>query len=171
MRRALLLVASVAAALSASPAAQASHPYELPSVMVVSKSSNRNEVHYAAYVDENCSPATKTPVHPYWLMLERGPGVTEPLSRNEARVLGVGTQEVSGDTIRFVVSGLPSRTFVAHTGRGPDGVCTSWVDTTIAGAEARLLGLYVKQRLLGVDYVQLTGRTPEGKVVEEQVRP
>jgi hypothetical protein len=171
MRRVALFVASVVAAVSASSVAGASHPYELPSVMVVSKSSNRNEVHYAASVDENCSPTTKTPVHPYWLMLERGPGVTEPLTRNEAHVLGIGTQEVSGDTIRFVVSGLPLRTFVAHTGRGADGVCTSWVDTTIAGAEARLLGVYVKQRLLGVDYIQLTGRTPEGKVVGEQVRP
>jgi hypothetical protein len=171
MRRALLLVASLAAAVSVSPVAQASARYELPSVMVVSKSSNRNEVHYAAYVDENCSPATKAPVHPYWLMLERGPSVTEPLSRNEAHVLGIASQEVSGDTVRFVVSGLPSRAFLAHTGRDVDGVCTSWVDTTIAGAEARLLGVFVKQRLLGVDYVQLTGRTPEGKVVEEQVRP
>ena len=168
----MLVVASVAAALSASSVAEASHPYELPSVMVVSKSSNRNEVHYAAYVDENCGPATNAPVHPYWLMLERGPSVTEPLSRNEARVLGISSQEVSGDTIRFVVSGLPSRTFVAHTGRGADGVCTSWVDTTIAGADARLLGIYVKQRFLGgVDYVQLTGHTHEGKVVQEQVRP
>lgn len=171
MTNALLLVASVAGALSVTPVAPASQPYELPSVMIVTKSSNRNEVHYAAYVDENCSPSTKAPLHPYWLMLERGPGVTEPLTRNEAHVLGIGTQEVSGDTIRFVVSGLPSRTFVAHIGRGADGVCTSWVDTTIAGADARVLGVYAKQRFLGVDYVQLTGRTPEGKIVQEQVRP
>ena len=139
--------------------------------MVIAKSSNKNEVHYAARVDETCAPVTKAPVHPYWLMLERAPGVTEPLSPSELRVLGVASQEVSGDTISFVVSGMPSRTFFAHTGRGADGVCTSWVDTTIAGGEARLLGVYVKQRLLGVDYVQLTGRTPEGKVVAEQVRP
>jgi hypothetical protein len=69
------------------------------------------------------------------------------------------------------VNGLPSRAFIARTGRGAGGVCTSWVDTTIAGAEARLLGVYVKQRFMWVEYVQLTGRTPEGRVVEERLRP
>jgi hypothetical protein len=63
-----------------------------------------------------------------------------------------------------------ARTFVAHIGRGDDGACTSWVDTTIAGSEARLLGVYVKQRFLWVEYVQLTGRTSEGKVLEERLR-
>jgi len=138
--------------------------------MVISKSSNKNELHYAAFVDERCAPATSTPVHAYWVMLERGPGVTEPLSRTEARLLGIASQEVSGDTIRFVVNGMPSRTFVAHTGR-VDGACTSWVETTIGKAQARLLGVYVKQRLFGVDYVLLSGRTPEGKAVEERVSP
>ncbi len=108
-------------------------------------------------------------MHPYWLMLERGPGVTEPLSSRELRVLGVASQDVAGDAIRFVVSGMPSRTFIAHTGRGADGVCTSWVETTIAGSEARLLGVYVKQKLFGVDYVLLTGRTQEGKPVQERL--
>ncbi len=139
--------------------------------MIVSKSSNRNEVHYAAYVDEKCAPVTSAPVHPYWLMLERGPGVVEPLSSSEARVLGVANQEVSGDAIRFNVSGMPSKTFVAHTGRAPDGTCASWVDTTIAGARARLLSVFVKQRLLGVDYVLLTGSTPDGKPVQERISP
>jgi hypothetical protein len=139
--------------------------------MVIAKSSNKNEVHYAARVDKTCAPLTAAPVHPYWLMLEQGPGVTEPLSSSELRVLGVATQEVTGDTISFVVTGLPSRRFLAHTERGADGACTSWVDTTIMGAQAKLLGVYVKQRWLGVDYVQLTGRTAEGKVVQERVSP
>lgn len=157
--------------MSSGSVARASQPYELPSVMIVSKSSNRNEVHYAAYVDEQCAPATPRPVHAYWLMLERGPGITEPLSRGEARVLGIANQEVSGDAIRFVVSGMPSRTFVAHTGRGADGTCTSRVDTTIAGTQARLLSIHVKQSLFGVDYVLLTGSTADGKAVQERVSP
>lgn len=158
-------------AMSSPSIASASQPYELPSLMVVSKSSNRNELHYAAYVDEKCAPATGTPVHAYWVMLERGPGVTEPLSRTEARMLGIASQDVSGDTIRFVVNGMPSRTFVAHTGRGADGTCTSSVETTIRGAQAQLLAVYVKQRLFGVDYVLLTGRTSDGKAVEERLSP
>jgi hypothetical protein len=139
--------------------------------MVVSKSSNKNEVHYAVRVDESCTPVTQNPVRPYWLMRERGPNVTEPLQRSELRVLGVAGQEVTGDTVRFVVSGIPSRTFVAHTGRGDDGTCISWVDTNVAGSPARLLGVYVKQGLFSVDYVELTGRSPEGKMVRERLVP
>jgi hypothetical protein len=171
MKSAVFLVASAATAMSSPSFGSPSQPYELPSLMVVSKSGNRNELHYAAYVDEKCSPVTNTPVHAYWVMLERGPGVTEVLSRAEVRVLGIASQEVSGDTIRFVVNGMPSRTFVAHTGRGVDGACSSWVETTIGGAQARLLSVYVKQRLFGVDYVLLTGRTPEGKAVQERLVP
>jgi hypothetical protein len=139
--------------------------------MVVSKSSNKNEVHYAVRVDEHCTPTMQNPVRPYWLMLERGPHVTEPLQRSELRVLGVASQEVSGDAVSFVVSGMPSRTFVAHTGRGDDGACASWVETAVAGSNARLLGIYVKQSLFGVDYVQLSGTTSQGKVVQERVVP
>src|SRR4029077_1783951 len=120
-------------------------PYELPSVMVISKSSNKNEVHYAAYVDADCAPATRAPIHPYWRMLERGPNVTESLSRAELAVLGIARQEVSGDAIHFVVNGLTTKTFVAHTARGEGGACTSWVSTTIAGADAKVVRIWAKQ--------------------------
>ena len=145
--------------------------YELPSVMVITKSSNRNEVRYAAAVNDACVPVTNAPIRPYWQMLERGPNVTETLSSRELGVLGVTNQEVSGDEVSFAVNGMPSKTFVAHIGRDADRTCTSWVDTTIGGMKARLVSIHVKQRFLGVDYVLLTGRTQGGRIVEERVHP
>ena len=123
----------------------------------------------AARVDERCAPATKTPLRPYWLMRERGPGVTEPLNAREGRVLSVATQDVFADGVRFTLRAMPSRGFVAHVGRDGGGGCTSRVDTKIAGVEARLVSVYIKEKLLGVDYVLLSGRTADGKSVQERV--
>ena len=57
------------------------------------------------------------------------------------------------------------------TGKAPDGSCTSSVDTTISGSHATLLRIYVKQKLFGVDYVLITGRTADGRTVDERVKP
>jgi hypothetical protein len=73
-------------------AASASQPAELPSAIVIAKSSNRNEVHYAVRVDDACAPYGPAPVRPYWRMLERGPKATEALRENELRVLGLQYQ-------------------------------------------------------------------------------
>jgi hypothetical protein len=172
MKRALMATGFAAGlTLTNSVADAAVAQYELPSVMVITKSSNRNEVHYAAAVDDACAPVTNAPIRPYWQMLERGPNVTETLSSRELGVLGVTNQEVLGDEVSFAVNGMPSKTFVAHIGRDADRTCTSWVDTTIGGTQARLVSIHVKERFLGVDYVLLTGRTQSGRIVEERVHP
>ena len=167
----LSAVATVALALGPSGEARAAQLHELPSILVISKSSNRNQVRYAALVDDACTPAGQSPVRPYWLMLERGPDATEALQPREASVLGIDRQQVSGNTVEFALRGMPGRPFTAHTVRDPAGQCTSWVATTIAGVPARVTGVYAQQSLFGVSYVLLTGRSEDGKVVNERVSP
>ncbi len=166
--------AFTALTLLASPSRESHAPQfpELASVMVITKSSNKNQVHYAVAVDESCAPSGPAPVRPYWLMLERGPSVTEPLQAREQRVLGVDHVEVSGNTIQFALRGMPGRPFTVHTVRAGDGRCASWVGTTIAGTRARLGVIFVKQKLFGsVDYVLLEGTTDAGSAVKERVSP
>jgi hypothetical protein len=173
-RRALAaaqLAAAFAASSNVASAAQPRQGLEIPSALVIAKSTNRNEVHYAVRVDETCAPGGTRPVSPYWRMLERGPDVTESLSDSEQRVLGVERQEVTAAGILLVLRGLPGRTLTIHTWRGSDGRCASSVDTTVAGVTARVASVYVKQRFLGVDYVLLTGVSQEGTVVQERVAP
>jgi hypothetical protein len=43
------------------------------------------------------------------------------------------------------------------------------VGTTIAGVPARVGGVFVRQKLLGVDYVLLTGWSEDGKAVRERI--
>jgi hypothetical protein len=163
------LLAGLAA--SSSGAAHAAQVSELPSVLVITKSSNKNQVHYAALVDEACAPAGQSPVRPYWRMLERGPLVTEPLSDSEQRVLGLEYQEVAGETIQIALRGMAARTFTVHTSRAADGRCASWVGATIAGVPARVASVFVQQKLFGVDYVLLSGVSEAGAVVRERVAP
>lgn len=151
--------------------AKAAQLCELPSVLSIEKSSNRNQVNYSALVDDACAPVGQAPVKPYWLMLERGPAATEPLSQSEERVLGVQNQAVDGNQVRISLRAMPDRTITIATQRGPDGRCASVAEMTIAGVEARVAGVWVKQKFLGIDYVLLTGWAEDGKVVRERVSP
>jgi hypothetical protein len=162
----------VATALIALPSipARAAPAYELPGVLVIAKSSNRNQVYYAAQVDETCAPTGEARVRPYWRMFERGPLATEPLLDSEQHVLGIERANVAGGTIQFALRAMPARAFTIHPGRASDGRCTSWVGTTIAGVPARVASVYVRQKFFGgVDYVLLTGWADGGAVVRERV--
>jgi hypothetical protein len=142
---------------------------EIPSALVITKSTNRNEVHYAVQVDGGCAPSGQTPVWPYWQMLESSPLATEPLSASEQRVLGLAHQEVSGDTVQIALRAMASRAITIRTWRASDGRCASSAEMTIAGTRAVLAAIHVKLTLFGVDYVLLSGRTPEGAPVEERM--
>lgn len=142
---------------------------ELPSALVIRKSGNKNEVHYAVRVDDACEPVARTPVRPYWRMLERGPAVTESLLDREQRWLGIQRQEIEAGSLVIAVRAMPARWIAIHTFRGADGRCTSSAETTIGGARAHLLDVYVQQSLFGIDYVLLRGMSAEGDVLSERV--
>ncbi len=122
---------------------------EIASTFFISKSQNRNQVHYAVKVDEACRPVTAAPVRPYWLMLEKGPQVTEPLLDREQPAYGIAQQWVDGSAVRSVLRALPERPVVVHTWQGPDGACAFAAFTTIAGASARLFNIHVAYSCLG----------------------
>jgi hypothetical protein len=142
---------------------------ELPTALVIRKSGNKNEVHYAVRVDDACEPLARAPVRPYWRMLERGPAVTESLLDSEQRWLGIQRQEIEAGSLVIAVRAMPARWIAIHTFRGADGRCSSSAETTIAGVRAHLLDVYVQQSLLGIDYVLLRGESAEGDALSERV--
>jgi hypothetical protein len=171
--RTLVAAATAALALSgiSNVASAAPTGLEIPSALIIAKSSNRNQVHYSVRVDDGCAPNGPEPVTPYWLMLERGPDVTEPLSDGEERVLGLERQVVTPEGIRIAVRALPGRTLTIRTWRSSGGQCASAVDAMIGGVTARVASVYVKQKLFGISYVLLTGVGEDGAVVQERVVP
>jgi hypothetical protein len=98
---------------------------ELPSALVVRKSGNKNEVHYAVRVNDACEPFVGAAVRPYWRMLERGPAVTESLLDSERRWLGIQRQEIDAGSVVIAVRAMPARWIAIHTFRGAGGRCTS----------------------------------------------
>lgn len=152
-----------------SASARAAGPFELPSVLAIAKSSNRNQVNYAVEVDEACTPTGNPPVRAYWRMVERGPLATEPLSEREQRVLGIDRQGIAGNRVQFALRGMRDRVITVETQRASDGQCTASAEMTIAGVPARVASVYVQQRLFGIAYVLVTGWSEAGSLVRERL--
>ena len=106
----------VAAGLAGS--AGASQGAEISSALVISKSGNKNQVHYAVQVDQACAPVGSAPVRPYWRMLERGASATEPLLESELRAFGIQRQSLVAGGVNVVLRGMPARSITILTSRG-----------------------------------------------------
>jgi hypothetical protein len=149
---------------------------EIPDALVITKSSNKNQVNYAVEVDDACAPAGPSPVRAYWRMLERGVNATEPLRDDEARAFGIERQAIDragggAAGVDVVLRGMPARAITIRTWRSPAGTCASSVNMTIAGVPARVANVHVQQTLFGVAYVLLTGYSPSGALIRERVAP
>ena len=167
-----LAVGAMFALMPALAASSASAERTIPSALFVSKSENKNQVHYAVRVDERCAFASQTPVYAYWRMLEHGPSVVEPLLSREQSAYGIASQRVSGDTVTVTLRALPARPIVVKVARAEDGTCTASAQTTIDGQSARLFNVHVALGFLRVDHLLLTGwAEPGGRVVRERIQP
>lgn len=150
-------------------------PKDIASAFFVSKSENKNQVHYAVRVDDECVPMGPTPIWGYWRMLESGPAALEPMLPREQKGYGIGSQTVvaraaDGGTVRLVLRALPNRVIlVAVKKQGPGCVATS--TTTVAGAPAHLFNVHVKLKWpFGVSYLLLQGRAvDDARVLQEKI--
>ncbi len=146
------------------------------SALFISKSENKNQVHYAVRVDERCDPLGDAPVYAYWRMLERGQNATEPLLDREQAAYGIARQDIvrteSGVFVRVLLRALPSRPITIRVERGPGGSCTSTALTTISGQRARLFNVHLALGFLHLDHMLLTGwAESDGRVLRERVNP
>jgi hypothetical protein len=151
--------------------------HDVPSAFYVSKSENRNQVHYAVRLDDQCAPATAAPVHPYWRMLERDAHATEPLLSREVPAYGIAEQSIvsrgeRGGVVRVVLRALPSRPLLLTTFASGQ-TCAASASLVIGGTPATLTSIHVQLKWpWGVDYLLLTGRAlNDGHVVSEHLVP
>ncbi|RKH48840.1 DUF4833 domain-containing protein [Corallococcus sp. AB050B] len=165
---ALTAVATLASAAGAPPPSR-------QSAFFLTRSENRNQVHYALRVDEACRPVGPRPVQVYWLMLERGPSETEDLLGVEQPVYGLeDSQQVEsteeGWRVRVSLRAFPSRP-VDITSARVDGRCQVQAWTRVGNTVARLEHVFVKTSWpFSVDFVRLDGVGPDGKPVHELIR-
>jgi hypothetical protein len=152
-------------------AADASGAREVPSAFLISKSENKNQVHYAVHVDRECMPLGSAPVVPYWRMLERSTSATEPLQGREQRIYGIERQEVAGSRVRVTLKALRTRPITITTSRDASGACTASTVATINGRAARLYNIHVALSPFGVSHLLVTGWADDGSIVRERVSP
>src|SRR5215471_18941876 len=125
----LIIAGAVSAALLATTSV-ARADQTISSVMFVTKSENKNQVHYGLRLTDACGFASSSPMYAYWKMLEKGANVTEPILSREERAYGIAKQEVAGDVLTVVLRGVPARPIRIHVARGDDGKCTATAETT-----------------------------------------
>lgn len=173
----LLVAARVLAAAPAGEQPAPTVPRETATVFFVSKSENRNQVHYVVRVDAGCVPSGAAPVRAFWRDYERGPTATSPLLDHEQRAYGIARQRVvlrgpNGGEISMALRALPTRELTVRVGKAPSGACTALAYTAIAGEPARLYFVHVVLRALGVGSIVLSGwASDDGRAVREVLRP
>ncbi|MEY4582249.1 MAG: hypothetical protein RL701_6952 [Pseudomonadota bacterium] len=152
---------------------------EVQSLFFISKSENKNQVHYAVLVDDACRPVGDHPVYGYWRELEVGPQATSKLLDHEQRAYGVGEPRYvrstdKGGEIRISLRGFPERPLFIETFRQVDGRrsrCAARTHIMIQHQPAILSSIYIDLGFLfSVNYALVRGvRIADGVAVEEKI--
>ena len=171
-----LWVGCAAVVLATAPlTARAQSTRDVAGVFFVSKSENRNQVHYGLHLDPACAPAGAAPVFVYWRMLEHGPTATEPLLSREVPAYGLAEQRVierraDGGRIVVRLRALPDRPIeIASVAR--EGRCDLSATMRIGGVPASLESVFVQLRWpFGIDHLLLSGRSlADGRALHERI--
>lgn len=168
-------LAAVALTTVATLASAAGVTRPSPSAFFLSRSENRNQVHYALRLDEACRPVGPRPVQVYWRMLERGESEVEDLLGVEQPVYGLEDPQpvdatAEGWRVRVRMRAVPSRPIDITTAR-VDGECQVQAWTKLDNSVSRLEHVFVKTSWpFSVDFVRLDGVGPEGQPVHELIR-
>lgn len=163
------------AALPAVSAESAVGPRGTESTFFISRSENRNQVHYGVRVGEDCHPVGTSPVYAYWRMLEKGASETEPLLGIEGPVYGVedAQQVVStpeGWRVRMKLRSFPDRQIEIAISQ-ENGVCATRTWMSVGGTVSQLDSIFVKTSWpFSIDYIRISGVGPDGHVTHELVR-
>ncbi|HYO52228.1 DUF4833 domain-containing protein [Archangium sp.] len=159
-----------------SPADSPAPTRGVDSAFFISRSENRNQVHYGVRVGEDCRPQGSQPVHAYWRMLEKGEAETEPLLVIEGPAYGLANaQEVvsspAGWHIRVRLRAYSERPIELAVAR-ENGVCTTRAWMMLNETVCQLDHIYVRMQWpIGVDSIRLSGVTSDGRAVTELIRP
>ena len=141
-------------------------------LFIVTRNTNRNEVHYAIEMDaETGLPVGNAPISVYWLMLEKGDNVTEPITIFEQVAFGIAQQHLEGENVIMKLAALPDRAIrVSRSENSEKPRFKAY--TTIAGSAAELTGFYAHAEagflMPKVKYIEIHG-VRNGAPVSERI--
>jgi hypothetical protein len=151
---------------------------DVATVFRITKSENRNQVHYGIRLDARCFPEGDAPVVGYWRDLEKGPKVVNPLLGREQPAYGIERQRVvpaAGGKglaeVSLTLRAMPKRPVTIRIRREPDGRCTARAEMRIASRDSVLERVHAVVGFLVVKSLTLHGRALDtGLPVEETLR-
>ena len=172
---ALLTLVTAVTAAADDPAFGAN---DVPTVFYFSKSDDRNRVDYGLKLDTSCAPVGDEPLFPYWREFEtQPPGVhTHTLKFFEYAGYGVSEQRIKklDGKIELTVKlkALP-RDIVITIEKGEGGKCVVTPRAVIGGSpNVQLVSAYIKLKSgWSVEYVEVKGRTADGRNLAERLLP
>ena len=172
----MALSSLVAAAAHAGPVEFSAH--DIKTVFFFTTSDNKTHIDYGLRLKAGCVPDGDEPLFPYWRDYDSTPpGVnTNALKFFEYPAYGVREQKLErngvGHELRVKLKALP-RDIVISVKPGPGGTCTATPRTTVAKqAGVELLSAHIQVKSgWRVDYVEVKGRTGEGKAISERLEP
>ncbi len=140
---------------------------DVPSVFFISKSDDRNQVHYGIRLDSGCRPRGDEPVVAYWKLNERG-GETKTLSLLDRLGYAVKRQRLlPNGSLQMEIRGFPRPIDIEASPDGSGG-CSASATTSIANRRATLDEIHLLvATFMSVSWIQLSGHDPTTK---EQVR-
>jgi hypothetical protein len=151
-------------------------PRDVHSLFFITRSNNRNEVHYGVRLREGCVPASDSPIFAYWRLREETPEQLSPLLEREEAAYGIApAQHVltrRGLTrVSFQLNAFPDRPLVATikpTGR----TCSANVVAQVADRAAILDHIHIElgflwsiQRIV-LEATDVTGQAKLQEVIE-----
>lgn len=121
-----------------------SYANNLNSTFFISKSDNRNQVHYAVKTNPDCSLKTSRPVYPYWILAS---GRIEDLEIFEIPAFGIANQSVSGNKVVMEINSLKTRkipkAITIQSTRTANKGCQISAYTIINGKKTRLTQIHI----------------------------
>ncbi|MCA9600843.1 MAG: DUF4833 domain-containing protein [Myxococcales bacterium] len=151
--------------------------HDVKTTFFITKSENRNQVHYGVRTDAACVPRGDSPVFAYWQDLEDGPNATSPILDHEQRAYGIETQSVisrttSGGSISLQHRALKGRPMRVDVSKDASGACVATTLTRIDGKRAKLDRAHLEIGFLQLKKLTLYGHAlKDGKAVEESLKP
>jgi len=154
-------------------------PNDIPTVFYFSKSDDKNRVDYGLKLDAACAPVGDEPLFPYWREFEtQPPGLhTHTLKFFEYAGYGVAEQRIKkleGGKSEIVakLKALP-REITITVEKGEGGKCIATPRAVIAATpNVELHSAFIKLKSgWSVEYVEVKGRTRDGRNLAERLLP
>jgi hypothetical protein len=171
--RVLLLLATLGAATAWADGVEFGAK-DVRTVFFLSPSDLTSRLDYGLKLDDKCAPVSDEPLFPYWHEPEANKTAT--LKFFEYPAYGVQEQKIKklpGRTeLAVKLKALP-RQIVITIEPSAEGRCNATARTLIgAQTDVELLSVYIKVKpVWRVDFIEIRGRTADGKGLTERVAP